>query len=329
MSIIGIESLTYAVKELGESARFFQDFGLELTERDDDLAAFELPDGSRIILRPLGHAGLPSGSRINGSGVHEITWGVDTQASLDALAAAVEGEAAVEREADGSVRFVPPFGLPMRLRLFTRRPIVCAPDPVNAPGHVRRLNQHRRWRRRAIPKAIGHVVFAAPQIESVGRFMTERLNFRLSDLQKGFGAYYRADGTLGHHSFALANASAPLPDMDGTLRFHHANFVVEDIDEIMAGANWMARRGWEPSKFGLGRHRVDSALFYYLDCPGGGEAEYGADSDCVDDGWVPREFDPPLFGYANFVHNLPPFLREEPEWGFRYLDPFETAEVRP
>jgi hypothetical protein len=117
----------------------------------------------------------------------------------------------------------------------------------------------------------------------------------------------------------LFNASAPIPGMDGRLRFRHANFGVEDIDEIMLGANYMTRRGWEPSHLGLGRHRIDSALFYYLPCPAGGEAEYGADADYVDNAWVPRDWIDPLFGFAHFVHNLPDFLAKTPDWQVSYL----------
>jgi len=117
----------------------------------------------------------------------------------------------------------------------------------------------------------------------------------------------------------LLNADLHFPGLDGQFRFHHANFGVEDIDEIMVGANHMTRNGWAPSHFGLGRHRIDSALFYYLPCPAGGEAEYGADADVVDESWVPREWTVPLFAYSHFVHNLPPFLMQAPEWTFRYI----------
>src|SRR5260370_41677961 len=88
----------------------------------------------------------------------------------------------------------------------------------------------------------------------------------------------------------------------------------------MVGANHMERCGWDKSELGLGRHRIDSALFYYLPCPTGGEAEYGADGDYVDDSWVPRFWEEPLFGYLTFTHNLPAFFRHEPAWKFSYLD---------
>ena len=112
---------------------------------------------------------------------------------------------------------------------------------------------------------------------------------------------------------AILNANAGLPGMDGTLRFHHVNYVVTDLDEMMAGKNHLERRGWPKSEWGIGRHRIASALFCYFPCPAGGEAEYGADSDALDDNWIPRDFSP-MFGIAHWMHDLPGFLRDGAEW---------------
>ena len=327
MPVIGIETLIYSVADLEECRRYFDDFGLVGAEPASDRAQYNLPDGSKVVLLPQGHPDLPSGGRIEGDGVSEVIWGVDSEEELARLAGGIGADRQLQRAADGTIRFVSDFGVPMGLRLFVKKAVVCAPDPLNAPGHVRRLNAHRKWRVRARPKGIAHVVFAIPDFEAGYRFMLERLGFRLSDAQRGFGWYLRAEGAGNHHNILLLNANAPLPDMDGKLRFHHVNFIVEDIDEIMVGANHMVRQGWEPSHLGLGRHRVDSALFYYLPCPAGGEAEYGADSDQLDDSWVPREWTNPLFGYASFVHNLPPFLMQEPEWDFRYITGIPPREA--
>lgn len=326
MAITGIAELTYGVEDLPASQRFFEDFGLLLESATEEMALFRLPEGASVTLRHLNDPALPSSS-IEGPGVREIIWGVDTPDALDRIATDLSRDLALSRDSDGTVRFLTNFGVPMGLSLYHKRPFVVAPEPSNAPGRVVRLNQHRRWRRRAYPKLISHVVFAVPDFVTGTAFMRDRLGFRLSDEQVGFGMYLRADGSNNHHNFLLLNASAPLPDMDGKLRFHHANFAVEDLDEMMVGANHMARRGWEPSHFGLGRHRIDSALFYYLPCPAGGEAEYGADSDCVDDAWVPRRWPQPLFAYAHFVHNLPPFLHQPPPWQIEY--PLDDIEVLP
>lgn len=324
MAIIGIERLVYGVDDVEASTRFFRDFGLAEMDGADG-REFGLANGARVVVRLLGDPALPQGGSIVGQGVREVIWGVDTPAALDDLRMRLE--AVVDVIWDGELlRFVTPFGVPMGLRVWAPRPILCAPEAANAPGSVGRLNRPRRWRLKAMPRLITHVVFAVPQFDSVYRFMVDVLNFRRTDQQNGFGNYLRADGTNNHHNILLLNADAPFPGMDGKLRFHHANFALEDLDEIMIQVNTMIRKGWKPSEQGLGRHRVDSALFYYFECPAGGEAEYGADADYVDDNWVPREWINPLFGYAHFVHNLPPFLMHEPEWSFRYITGIEPKD---
>lgn len=324
MSITGIESLIYGVDDVAECTRFFVDFGLPLVTNDADHAEFVLAEGSRVIIRHRDDPGLPP-SIMEGVGVREVVWGVDTPTSLGALAEGLRRDRELVTDDDGTVHFTTDFGLPMALRLHHKKPVVSAPDPLNAPGRINRMNQHRKWRLRAMPKVIAHVVFAVPDYEAASAFMIERLNFRLSDSQRAFGHYLRADGSNNHHNILLLNANAPVPGMDGVARFHHANFGVEDIDEIMLGANHMVRQGWEPSHLGLGRHRIDSALFYYLPCPAGGEAEYGADADYIDDSWVPRDWIEPLFAYSHFVHNLPPFLMKPPAWDVRHITGIEPA----
>lgn len=319
MAIIGIETLLYGVENLAKCADFFDDFGLEREPSQDEREIrFALPEGSRLALRHRDDPALPESSII-GDGVREVIWGTRDAASLENLVDGLSNDRDIQRDDDGTVHFVSDFGVPMGLRVYKKRPVVTAPDPLNSPGNINRFNHHRKWRLRARPKGIAHVVFAVPDYEAGYAFMRDRLNFRLSDSQAGFGKYLRADGSTAHHSLLLLNANAHLPDMDGKLRFHHSNFAVEDIDEIMVGANHMVRQGWEASHLGLGRHRIDSALFYYIPCPAGGEAEYGADSDAVDDSWVPRHWTNPMFGYAHFVSNLPPFLMDEPSWDFHYV----------
>jgi len=318
MAIIGIQSLVYGVEDVGRCTDFFEDFGLPLEARSPTESRFRLAEGSTVVVRPL-EAARVEGSAIVGPGVQETVLGVDAPQALDALVSDLAADRPLRWDAEGAAHFLTNCGLPLALQLSQRRPLVTAPDPVNSPGKVERLNRSRRWRRRAIPKTIQHAVFAVQDVGASFRFLRRRLGFRVSDFQPGLGLYARCDGAINHHNIFLLNAHAHLPGMDGETRFHHANFGVEDIDEIMVGANYMARRGWEPSHLGLGRHRTDSALFYYLPCPAGGEAEYGADADYVDDAWTPRYWTSPLFGYAHFVHNLPAFFAQEPPWEVRYL----------
>jgi|SRR5579871_1040507 len=318
MGVNGISSLRYHVEDAGECTRFFEDFGLVRANASSSQVVFALDEGSTVQLHD--HGCHIQGSSIEGDGVAEVVWGVDNAESLERLARDLGRDHRIEAGPDGALHFVPPFGIPMALKVYPKRTVEYAPDPLNAPGHIGRLNTHRKWRKRARPKVIQHVVFQVPDYEASTRFMIERLNFRTTDIQQGFGIYLRAPGTINHHNLLLLNAHAPLPGLDGKTRFHHANFGVEDLDEIMLGANHMVRCGWPASDLGLGRHRIDSALFYYLHSPAGGEVEYGTDGDFVDDNWVPRRWTLPLFGYAQFVHNLPPFLMNAPEWRFEYAD---------
>lgn len=327
MAILGIESIHYGVDDVAMCTRFFTDFGLPLLDSAGSISRFRLPEGSTVVVRQLQDPALPVSSVI-GAGVREVIWGVDTTQSLEGIVKGLAVDRAVPRDADGTAHFLTDFGVAMGLRVFSKAPIVTAPDPINSPGRVNRLNSHRKWRLRAAPKVISHVVFSVPEYLKAAQFMRDRLNFRLSDSQRGFGEYLRAEGSNNHHSLLLLNASAPFPGMDGQHHFHHANFGVEDIDEMMVGANHMTRCGWEPSHLGLGRHRIDSALFYYIPSPAGGEAEYGTDSDMIDDSWVPRDWIEPLFGFSHFVHNLPPFLMRNPEWRVAFITGIEPLDKK-
>ncbi|CAB3771596.1 glyoxalase [Burkholderia sp. MSh2] len=319
MTIIGIKSLVYGVEDVAECTRFFEDFGLPLAMINAEQSIFDLADGSSVIVRNLEDKRLPK-SALAGPGVREVVWGVDNAASLETLVASLAVDREVVVDQQGDAHFLSDCGLPMALSVFHKRSVANAPDRLNAPGVVNRLNTHRKWRKRAHPKTINHVVFAVKDFKKSFAFFRDRLNFRLTDYQRGFGIYSRAAGSNNHHNLFLLDAALPFPGLDGQPRFHHANYGVEDIDEIMTGANYMERKGWPKSYLGLGRHRIDSALFFYLPCPTGGEAEYGADGDYIDDAWVPREWTVPLFGYAHFVHNLPEWLRDAPEWEFKYLN---------
>ncbi len=321
MAITGIKSIRYRVADAAQLARsraFFTAFGLVPREPSSspDEAAFSLPDGAAVLLRLQGRAGFDTAVST------ETIWGVDTP---DALARLLDGLGAAAdpvQDAAGDWHFTTPDGLPMGLGLFARGPVLARPDPLNAPGHVQRLNQWRKWRLRAQPRTINHVVYGVDDYKAGWDFFRHRLGFRLSDHSRGLGVFLRADGAPEHHNLFLANCHYHRPSSPS---FQHACFGVEDIDELMAGANHMQRLG-HVSKLGVGRHRIASALFWYVDCPAGGEAEYGADTDYLDDGWVPREWDP-KFGYIAWCANLPPFMQEEAARDVRLLESEDDVRV--
>jgi catechol 2,3-dioxygenase-like lactoylglutathione lyase family enzyme len=319
MGILGVETAIYGVSDVAESRRFFEDYGLRLDRAERESAVFELADGSRVELRHEDDPTLPA-RWFQGAGIRETIWGVDTDAALERLVADLTVDREVRRDNDGTAHFVADDGMPQGLRLFRRREVVSVNDPVNTPSRLNRVNQHRTWRRRARPKYIAHVVFQVPDPWASMSFFRDRLGFRLSDSQRSLGCYARADGSHEHHNIFFLNQTY-LPPPLAKPGFNHTAFMCDDIDEIMVGSNFLERRGWAMRRggfSGLGRHRISSALFYYVPCPAGGHAEYIADADYLDDSWLPRDWDE-AFGSNVWIHDIPEFLRKEPNWDVKYV----------
>jgi catechol 2,3-dioxygenase-like lactoylglutathione lyase family enzyme len=311
MSILGIESVVFGVADLEQHTRFWSDFGLPLVEANGTEAVFQIASGSRVILFKHGDARLPSVDPFPGDGAKETVWGVDTAENLEVIAASLATEVAVSRDTDGTVRAVCPDGQPIAVRVWAKRPVVSEASLVNTPGHQPRFNQHRIWRHKAIPKTINHIVFFSPDYIGSFEFYERHMGFRYTDHSKGTGIFARADGTNEHHSIFWVNCDLPIaPDH---FKFMHIAFGMDDIDEVMLGANIMEKKGWRNesmnSSGGISRHRISSAIYYYCDIPGkSGEAEYHADTDYLDDNWVPRAWDF-RFGSLLWANNAPPIFR--------------------
>ncbi len=282
MAILGVERLVLGVEDLQRSTRFFDDFGLELKRDDDARAVFRLPEGSRIELCRCDDPRLPPPCAAP-IGPREVVWGVDSLSHLDSIAENLSADREVVADASGAIHTRDDAGLNIGFRLWRRVELeAVTPALENAPGQVKRWNQTRRWYARARPTVINHVVFGTPDVEAAAAFYTDRLGFRLTDIMRDVGMFLRCDGRHEHHNLFFRKRR--------TLRFEHVSFGVQDIDELMVGANEMRRRGWSSSE-GLGRHRMGSLLFYYIDSPAGGQAEYTADGDYVTDEWKPRVWD--------------------------------------
>ncbi len=321
MSILGIESAVFGVTNLAEHVRFWSDFGLPLVDANETEATFQLASGSRVIFYTHGDARLPSPDPFAGDGVKETVWGVDNKTNLEKLVAGLETDRIVTRNADGTAHFVADDGQPVALRVWAKKEVVSEASPVNSPGNIKRLNQHRIWRKKAIPKTINHIVFFSPDYVASAEFYINRLGFRYTDHSQGSGIFCRADGTHEHHSIFWVNCD--LPVAPNFFRFMHIAFGVDDIDEVMLGANIMEHKGWKNTTMntsgGISRHRISSAIYYYCEIPGdAGEAEYHADTDYLNDNWVPRAWDF-KFGSLLWAHNAPPIFRgDDIPWDMQF-----------
>jgi catechol 2,3-dioxygenase-like lactoylglutathione lyase family enzyme len=193
VGIVGIESVIYGVNDVAECTRYFVDFGLPLAEKAESFARFQLDEGSSVFIRHITDPAIRPSS-LAGIGVCEVIWGVDTQDNLDRLVTNLRQDRAVEFEHDGSAHCLTDEGQAIGFRLYQKRSVVSAPDPVNSPGRVNRLNQHRRWLVKARPKTILHVVFQSPDLEKAWAFYRDRL---------GVGAWAAPNRLIVIHVFAV------------------------------------------------------------------------------------------------------------------------------
>lgn len=302
MSILGVESIVFGVKEMDAATAFLDAFGLDARDDTDGCVRYRLEEGSSIVLMPEGDPRLPAPSWDN-DGPREIVWGVDTAEALAAIRAALSDQE-VRVDADGSLHTRDPAGVAIGFRLFSRKAPGFEASQENASDQVARWNATRRWYQRARPRVIHHVVFMMQDIDAAVDFYVGRLGFKITDISRAFGVFVRADGRHDHHNMFLVQGAST--------KFHHISFGVENIDELMVGANHMQRRGWR-SAFGLGRHRISSGVFFFMPSPFGGEFEYFADSDYADDGWTPRLWEPG-FGAFQWAAELPGPVKTPPQW---------------
>jgi catechol-2,3-dioxygenase len=295
--INGVETIVFSATDPADLIRFFRDFGLS-GEHTATSADFILPEGSHVRVCRDDAPGLPPAFLPGGQGPREVIWGVDSRASLDAVERELRSDREVTKDADGTLHTLDPIGLRVGFRVFERKPLSASTNRENSQTDRPRWNTPRQRFDRAVPKVIQHVVFAVPDIDPAVDFYVKRLGFRVSDVSRDRGIFLRAQGRNEHHNLFLVKRP---------LGFHHMAFGLDSIDELMVGANHMQRQGWS-SNFGLGRHRVSSIVFFYMSCPTGGEIEYAADGDYIDDNWVPHLWDP---AFANQYwmagpKNLPP-----------------------
>jgi catechol 2,3-dioxygenase-like lactoylglutathione lyase family enzyme len=281
VSIIGVKRLVFGLDEIETSQRFFSDFGLDLAFRDGHGARFDLAEGSSIELRPASDPDLPA-PFLEGNSPREVIWGVSDRETLEAIVIELSRDRPVSVDAKGTLHTRDDIGIAIGFEIFDRHLPTVAMQPENTPSQIQRWNQHRRWYDAAKPKLIFHVVFGTPDVDKAVAFYTRRLNFRLTDINRGVGMFLRCDGRHEHHNLFFIKTPKSI--------FSHVAFGVDNIDELMAGANQMQRKKWADG-MGLGRHRVSSLVFYYFKSPAGGQVEYSADGDYLTDEWRPRLWD--------------------------------------
>jgi hypothetical protein len=282
MTINRIETVTYGVDNVADGIRYFTDWGLETVDTGKSGATFRTPENQFIHVRARTDASLPSAPDGDRSTAREVMWGVDDTAALQALGAELSKDRDVCTDADGSLHTHDENGFAIGFRLEDRRPSSAAPSPVNFNERVERLNSEVKPGGRAHPIRLGHVVYNSARAlgDAPSDFYLNRLGFRLSDRTLDGGDFMRCAGSKDHHTLFLTRRQEKAS-------FNHIAFEVRDFDEIMVGGTFMKAQGWAQETV-AGRHILGSNMYWYFRNPCGGNTEYFADMDRMDDDWKPR-----------------------------------------
>ena len=108
-------------------------------------------------------------------------------------------------------------------------------------------------------RELGHIVMMTPDPVVTSKFLTEHLNFIVSDNGAG-GGLLRPFGTSNHHSLGLVKSNET--------RIGHIAFMVEAFDDIGKALPRFKKRDI-PIVFGPGHHPAsDSNFLYFLDPDG-------------------------------------------------------------
>ena len=281
MTIMRIERAVYAVDDIQECTRFFEDFGLDLVRRDEAGAELATAVGQQVRLRRTDDPEIPAPVE-DGPTLRELVWGVDTQESLDRLRTDLASDREIRVDDEGVLHTLDETGFGIGFAVADVREPEVADPGVNSHRTVGRFNRPLDPPGRVKPLKICHVALNIPKAgkEKAVDFYLDRLGFRATDVVEPMGVFMRAPGDCDQHTILLCHR----PDRAG---INHTAYEVASFDDVINGANHMIDSGWREARK-LGRHTIGSNVFRFVHAPCGGRVEYAADMDRVDDTYDTR-----------------------------------------
>jgi len=273
-----IAFVRFGAPDLGTMERFLQDFGMEVSQREESVLYARGTDASPYIhVTEQGDAGF--------RGVAFEAASADDLASV----AALEGASPVE-DLDGPgggrrVRLQDPDGYTVEI-VHGRQAAEALPPPTAAvvnrgSERLRHGDLHRVERGPARVKRIGHAVLRVADYPRSAEWYQSRFGFVSSDdvylgeQENIITSFLRCDRGAeyaDHHTLLCIGV--------GELGFDHAAFEVEDIDAVMVGHDHLAASGYDHHA-GVGRHILGSQIFDYWCDPWGHVLEHYADGDLL------------------------------------------------
>lgn len=283
MKIIGLDSLIFGTEDVASCNQYFTDFGLIPEGVDANGGTFKALDGTSIVIRHKGDPSLPPPLPTEAS-IRKTIYGVDTQATIDAIAEELDKDREVKRLDDGSIEAADDLGFVLGFQVTARQPVDLPAEQVNAPGSLNRAANVIGADPDAapVPRTLSHIVYFVPDLAKAEAFYKDRLGFVEVDRFTDLGPFLRPAGTFEHHTLFLVDTP---PFMQGV---EHFTFHMGGPTEVLQIGKRFQDMGYE-TFWGPGRHIFGSNWFWYFNCPLGLHFEIDADMDLHDDTWVPRQ----------------------------------------
>ena len=284
-----IAYVRFAAPDLDVMQRFASDFGLVLTDRENDTLYHRGSDPSPYVhVTELGDAGF-RGVAFEAASAEDL-----------AAASKLAGASPVEKlEAPGGgqvVRFTDPDGYQVEIvhgRELLPSLSVPTGKGVNRGSERQRVGSvHRPPAGPSSVKRLGHAVVRVADFRRSEEWYKSRFGFLSSDevylgepenVITAFLRCDRGDQYADHHSLLCVGIGEP--------GFDHAAFEVEDVDAVMAGHDHLTNAGYDHHA-GIGRHILGSQIFDYWRDPWGHVVEHFTDGDLLNVDYQTGHHDP-------------------------------------
>ncbi len=284
MTILRIEELVYGVENIEECSDFLKKWGLTEIDSNKTKVSFKTLENQNVILKKLDDPSLPP-TYEDGATLREIIWGVDHQDALDEIEKDLVKDREVIKDEAGRLHSHDDRNNYFGFQIANIIQTDVSKENLNLVENINRVNKHNWPEDKIQPIRIGHIVYSIEATDnwSAAEFYIDRLKFRVTDRSEDGGTFLRADGSNYHHNVFLFHRQGSRP------YFNHVAFEVRSFDDVMIGGTNMMKYGAR-SVSGPGRHSLGSNWFWYFNNPCGGDIEYFADMDRMDDNWEPRHW---------------------------------------
>jgi 2,3-dihydroxy-p-cumate/2,3-dihydroxybenzoate 3,4-dioxygenase len=196
-----------------------------------------------------------------------VAWAVEAPDALEVLRARGRESSLAVRQVDAATC----VALGVRDALRVVDPASGATHEFHVPAPAKACDAFTPSHTRIL--RLGHIVVATDRHDGSVAFLSEAIDFRVSDRIAGGTTFMRPGASPWHHGIGVGRADGP--------RLHHVNFMVASIDDIGRAFHRLQRHR-VPIVWGPGRHPPSGSVFLYFLDPDGLTVEYSFGMEAFD-----------------------------------------------